>query len=174
MEEEEKKEENEGADLPLRNFPHWSAARRKFAPDCCFFSAGNLERELQAKQVSLSITDEEIAAISRLEEEETLQVRCPISGCGATLSSLSDFESHYSSAHRATCSVCFNVYPTTRLLNIHISECHDSFFKAKVARNYPMVSQAITLFLYFMWRIVLTNHQQTNLVEIGLSIQDSK
>lgn len=53
MEEEEKKEENEGADLPLRNFPHWSAARRKFAPDCCFFSAGNLERELQAKQVKI-------------------------------------------------------------------------------------------------------------------------
>ncbi|KAG6556107.1 hypothetical protein Mapa_002048 [Marchantia paleacea] len=136
MEEEEK--EKEDVDQTWRDFPYWSAARRKFAPDCCFFSAGNLERELQAKQVSLSITDEEKAAISRLEEEETLQVRCPIVGCGATLSSLSDFESHYTVGHRATCSVCSNVYPTTRLLNIHISECHDSFFKAKVARNYPM------------------------------------
>lgn len=43
------------------------------------------------------------------------------------------------SRHTATCSVCSRVFPTTRLLNFHVSETHDSFFQAKVARNYPMV-----------------------------------
>ncbi|KAJ0469632.1 putative Zinc finger protein [Helianthus annuus] len=30
------------------------------------------------------------------------------------------------------------VYPTSRLLGIHVSEAHDSFFQAKVARGYAM------------------------------------
>ncbi|KAL2629632.1 hypothetical protein R1flu_014318 [Riccia fluitans] len=136
MEEEEK--EKDRAEQTSKEFPRWRAARRKFAADSPFFSAGNLERELQAKQVSLSITEEEKLAISRLEEEESLRVRCPIAGCGAILNSLSAFESHYAVRHTATCSVCSSVFPTTRLLNMHVSERHDSFFKAKVARNYPM------------------------------------
>ncbi|KAL3687643.1 hypothetical protein R1sor_013952 [Riccia sorocarpa] len=134
-------EEAEVKDRPeqtIRDFPRWIAARRKFSPDSPFFSAGNLERELQAKQVSLDITEEEKLAISRLEEEESLRLRCPIAGCGAILKSLSDLESHYTVRHTATCSVCSRVFPTTRLLNLHVSERHDSFFKAKVARNYPM------------------------------------
>jgi hypothetical protein len=44
MEEEKKKEE--GNNAPTRGF-----VRRKFAIDSPFFSAGNLERELLAKQV---------------------------------------------------------------------------------------------------------------------------
>jgi len=30
------------------------------------------------------------------------------------------------------------VYPTSRLLSLHVSEAHDSFFQAKVARGFPM------------------------------------
>jgi hypothetical protein len=67
------------------------------------------------------------------------QLNCPIIGCGAKLKGLQDLESHYKSRHTATCSVCSRVFPTTRLLNFHVSETHDSFFQAKVARNYPMV-----------------------------------
>lgn len=63
---------------------------------------------------------------------------CPIAGCGAHLDCLEDFEDHYSTRHTASCSVCSRVYPTSRLLSIHISEAHDSFFQAKVARGFPM------------------------------------
>lgn len=52
---------------------------------------------------------------------------------------MEDFENHYNARHTASCSVCSRVYPTSRLLSIHVSEVHDSFFKAKVARGYDMV-----------------------------------
>lgn len=65
---------------------------------------------------------------------------CPIVGCGAHLDSVEEFEDHYNARHTASCSVCSRVYPTSRLLSIHVSEVHDSFFQAKVARGYPMVN----------------------------------
>lgn len=52
---------------------------------------------------------------------------------------MEDFENHYNARHTASCSVCSRVYPTSRLLSIHVSEVHDSFFQAKVARGYDMV-----------------------------------
>jgi hypothetical protein len=67
-------------------------------------------------------------------------VVCPIVGCGAHLISLEHFEDHYNGRHTASCSVCSRVYPTSLLLSIHVSEAHDSFFQAKVARGYAMVS----------------------------------
>ena len=70
------------------------------------------------------------------------EVFCPIVGCGAHLKSLAEFEDHYNARHTACCSVCSRVYPTSRLLSIHVSEVHDSFFQAKVARGYPMVNSS--------------------------------
>ena len=75
-------------------------------------------------------------------------VCCPIAGCGAHLDCLEDFEDHYSTRHTASCPVCSRVYPTSRLLIIHISEAHDSFFQAKVARGFPMVITSIPHHLY--------------------------
>ncbi|KAH1205005.1 Zinc finger protein 511 [Glycine max] len=66
------------------------------------------------------------------------EVFCPIVGCGARLTSMEDFENHYNARHTASCSVCSRVYPTSWLLSIHVSEVHDSFFQAKVARGYDM------------------------------------
>lgn len=60
-------------------------------------------------------------------------------GCGARLNTLDVFEDHYNARHTASCSTCSRVYPTSRLLSIHVSEAHDSFFQAKVARGYAMV-----------------------------------
>ncbi|KAJ7297576.1 hypothetical protein O6H91_05G077200 [Diphasiastrum complanatum] len=119
-------------------FPVWKAIRRRFPPDHPFFSGGNVERELLAKQVTLEITEEERTYISNMQEEQCWQISCPIVGCGARLSGLNDLESHYFVRHTATCSVCCRVFPTRRLLSLHIAETHDSFFQAKVARNYPM------------------------------------
>ncbi|KAH8935575.1 hypothetical protein BDL97_17G035800 [Sphagnum fallax] len=50
MEEEKEKEKEEGDDAPKMGFAKWVAARRKFAIDSPFFCAGNMERELLAKQ----------------------------------------------------------------------------------------------------------------------------
>ncbi|XP_006848252.2 zinc finger protein 511 [Amborella trichopoda] len=126
-------EEKEGLD-----FPYWSVIRRKYDPDAPFFASGNIERELLSKQVALDLTQDEEYELSNMADAEHGKICCPIAGCGAQLISLEDFEDHYLSRHSASCSVCSRVYPTSRLLNIHISEAHDSFFQAKVARGYAM------------------------------------
>ncbi|KAK7311351.1 hypothetical protein RJT34_09432 [Clitoria ternatea] len=115
-------------------FPYWKPVRRRFRPDSPFFAPGNLERELIAKQVALELTEEKKPVDNWIQEEER-EVFCPIVGCGACLSSMEDFENHYNARHTTSCSVCSRVYPTPRLLSIHISEVHDSFFQAKAARG---------------------------------------
>jgi len=47
----EEEKEKEGNNAPKMGFAKWVAVRRKFAIDSPFFSAGNVERELLAKQV---------------------------------------------------------------------------------------------------------------------------
>ncbi|XP_019185404.1 PREDICTED: zinc finger protein 511 [Ipomoea nil] len=119
-------------------FPFWSPARRRYGPDDPFFAAGNIERQLLAKQVALDLTEAEKQVVRNMDYGESSDVFCPIIGCCAWLRSLDDFEDHYNARHSASCSVCSRVYPTSRLLSIHISEAHDSFFKAKVARGFAM------------------------------------
>eukprot|EP00249_Psilotum_nudum_P034998 c5479_g1_i1 orf=156-992(+) len=122
----------------LREFPVWKAVRRRLLPSSSFFAAGNVERELLAKQVSLEITEEEKAQISRIEEEQSWETQCPIEGCKVKLKGVDDLEAHYAARHISICCVCSRVFPTTRLLNLHVAEVHDSFFQAKSARGYPM------------------------------------
>ncbi|WRX20440.1 hypothetical protein QQP08_014931 [Theobroma cacao] len=120
------------------SFPYWTSTRRRFDPDSPFFSSGNIERELLAKQVALDLTEDERNQLEKMVAKDARGVFCPIVGCGARLISLEDFEDHYNARHTASCSVCSRVYPTSHLLSIHVSEAHDSFFQAKVARGYAV------------------------------------
>lgn len=120
------------------NFPFLNPVRRRFVPDAPFFEAGNIERELLAKQVALDLTEEEKQQIRSMEDWGSREIFCPIVGCGVRLKSLEDFEDHYNARHTASCSVCSRVYPTSHLLSMHVSEAHDSFFQAKVARGFAM------------------------------------
>ncbi|XP_068664940.1 uncharacterized protein [Aristolochia californica] len=119
-------------------FPFWIADVRKFDPNAPLFVSGNIERELLAKQFALDLNEDEKCQIQNMEDVEGRILTCPIAGCGALLDSLENFEDHYHARHMASCSVCFRVYPTSRLLSIHISEAHDSFFQAKAARGFAM------------------------------------
>ncbi|KAJ1275523.1 hypothetical protein BS78_05G142300 [Paspalum vaginatum] len=116
----------------------WLAARRRLSPDDAFFAAGDLERELLAKHVALDLSEGDRNQLEKMEVASTCTLFCPIAGCGAHLDCLEDFEDHYVTRHTASCSVCSRVYPTSRLLSIHVSEAHDSYFQAKVARGFPM------------------------------------
>ncbi|PAN42532.1 hypothetical protein PAHAL_8G162600 [Panicum hallii] len=116
----------------------WLAARRRLAPDDPFFAAGDLERELLAKHVALDLSEDDRNQLEKMEVASTCTLFCPIAGCGVHLDCLEDFEDHYVTRHTASCSVCSRVYPTSRLLSIHVSEAHDSYFQAKVARGFPM------------------------------------
>ncbi|CAN1137505.1 Zinc finger protein 511, partial [Linum perenne] len=120
-------------------FPYWNPVRRRFSPESPFFQSGNIERELLAKQIALDLSEDQKHSWSSMDEDSET-IHCPIVGCRAPLSTMG-FENHYISQHTAACSVCHRAYPTSRLLSMHISEAHDSFFQAKVARGYPMVKK---------------------------------
>lgn len=93
-------------------------------------------------------------------------VFCPIVGCGARLTCLEDFEDHYNARHTASCSVCSRVYPTSRLLSIHVSEAHSSFFQAKVARGDPMV---FPVFVLLCWYCLRNDHAMFSVFPIDMS-----
>uniref|UniRef100_A0A7N0UBP7 C2H2-type domain-containing protein n=1 Tax=Kalanchoe fedtschenkoi TaxID=63787 RepID=A0A7N0UBP7_KALFE len=89
-------------------------------------------------QVALDMSEEEKLQLQDIgSEDSSREIFCPIVGCRARLNA-AEFEDHYNARHTASCSVCSRVYPTTRLLSLHVSEAHDSFFQAKVARGYAM------------------------------------
>lgn len=90
------------------------------------------------QRATVELTEDDKSQLNNLHTEQYWNLPCPITGCAARLSAMEDFEDHYFARHTATCSVCSRAFPTTRLLNIHVAESHDSFFQAKVGRGYPM------------------------------------
>ncbi|XP_054288232.1 zinc finger protein 511-like [Macrosteles quadrilineatus] len=62
---------------------------------------------------------------------------CDVPGCKETFASLMEFDMHYNSRHRYACRECNKHLPTGHLLDLHISETHDSFFAAQAERK-PM------------------------------------
>jgi hypothetical protein len=49
--------------------------------------------------------------------------------CGLHFSNVVRFESHANYVHKCKCSECWRRYPSIRLLELHVIECHDSMFK---------------------------------------------
>ncbi|XP_015174075.1 PREDICTED: zinc finger protein 511 [Polistes dominula] len=62
---------------------------------------------------------------------------CPNSQCAEVFKTLLDFEMHYNSCHRYICMECKKIKPNSRLLEIHIQETHDTFFKL-LSEKQPM------------------------------------
>eukprot|EP01028_Stygiella_incarcerata_P012599 TRINITY_DN7915_c2_g1_i3.p1 TRINITY_DN7915_c2_g1~~TRINITY_DN7915_c2_g1_i3.p1 ORF type:complete len:231 (-),score=59.11 TRINITY_DN7915_c2_g1_i3:22-612(-) len=58
-------------------------------------------------------------------------------GCDRRFRSLRAFEEHYHASHRFRCIQCGRTFVNRRLLDIHITETHDSFFFA-VRKTRPM------------------------------------
>jgi hypothetical protein len=54
--------------------------------------------------------------------------------CSRSFESIESFESHYGSFHRFECKTCHVTLPSAHLLNLHITECHDSYFQALLAQ----------------------------------------
>ena len=59
---------------------------------------------------------------------DTVMIPCIVSGCDVKLSKLSDMTNHYNQFHFHKCIECNRCYPSERLLSLHISELHDSYF----------------------------------------------
>ena len=63
---------------------------------------------------------------------------CHVPGCVKVFETLVSFEDHYNTAHRYVCETCHKRLPSPHLLDLHISETHDSYFAALAERK-PMV-----------------------------------
>ncbi|XP_012254443.2 zinc finger protein 511 [Athalia rosae] len=77
------------------------------------------------------VDDEELC------HEAIKEFSCNVPGCTATFQTLIDFETHYNGSHRYICLECKKCRPSARLLDIHVQETHDSFFKV-LAERQPM------------------------------------
>jgi mannosyltransferase OCH1-like enzyme len=67
--------------------------------------------------------------------------------CDSTFENLFDYELHYDNNHHFVCTQCKKWKPNARLLEIHIQEMHDSFFKI-LAEKQPMVFIYTFTFFY--------------------------
>ncbi|CAH2094080.1 unnamed protein product [Euphydryas editha] len=66
---------------------------------------------------------------------DMLETTCTIPGCNFTVTSILDYENHYNSSHRYSCSQCKKVLLSPHLLDLHIQEQHDSFFAVMAAKK---------------------------------------
>lgn len=110
--------------------------KRRYAPDDVFFYEGNLERELRSK---LGICAEDTEEWGLFEEEKksgghVSEFSCNIDGCRASFCTTAEFERHYAQAHENVCISCGVSYATNRLLDFHIRESHDAFFRVRAKR----------------------------------------
>jgi len=72
---------------------------------------------------------------------------CNVPGCGAEFETIFSYESHYNLSHRFTCNECKKNLPNSHLLDLHISESHDSYF-AVLSEKRPMVQIKEKLFSF--------------------------
>lgn len=58
---------------------------------------------------------------------------CNVPGCNRQFNSMLAYDRHYSSSHRYQCAQCHRMLPSAHLLDLHLTEQHDSFFAAQLA-----------------------------------------
>jgi len=69
------------------------------------------------------------------EPDPDKQILCRFAGCNQIFTDTPTYESHYNTAHFFACSICNRSFPSSYLLDLHISEMHDTFFAARVERG---------------------------------------
>ncbi|CAM9296786.1 unnamed protein product [Scytosiphon promiscuus] len=113
--------------------------RRPLSPDAEFFDEGNTNRALLCKINVFAIIARggESDEMDVLDKQNQQRYDCMFQDCAASFSSLKRHEEHYETSHRNRCSTCGRSFPTNRLLDLHLSEQHDSFFRAMAERR-PM------------------------------------
>ncbi|XP_016659797.1 zinc finger protein 511 isoform X1 [Acyrthosiphon pisum] len=71
------------------------------------------------------------------EQRGTDNFQCNVDGCTSSFTSMADYDSHYNSNHRYTCIYCRKLLQSAHLLDLHLSETHDNFFKVSSVKK-PM------------------------------------
>ena len=98
-----------------------------------FFADGNATVANLRKLITVPVP-----VLEAVKQKRRRRFSCRISGCKLKFESEAAFLLHYNSMHRNVCSVCRHVLPTQRLLDLHLRETHDSYFKC-MAEHEKMV-----------------------------------
>ncbi|CAO1423422.1 unnamed protein product [Diamesa hyperborea] len=72
----------------------------------------------------LGVLPDEKAVLAPLCDDTII---CNVPNCKKSFNSIKDYESHYKT-HMYSCNQCKKSLPSAHLLDLHISETHDSFF----------------------------------------------
>lgn len=123
-----------GFSLTFRRF------KRFITPGDEFFEDGDRLCFSEAKHY---IQDEDIDQLSNLVSHVTLSrtkssgtfISCDVKGCKESFDTTKAYEVHFQNSHRFSCRECRLNFPSNFLLDVHISENHDSFFSAKRERG---------------------------------------
>ncbi|XP_054030592.1 zinc finger protein 511 [Dryobates pubescens] len=83
---------------------------------------GDVHRHLYLQGVLSGLTEV-------TERPKVSAFSCHSSGCCQVFDTLEGYEHHYNTQHRNVCSSCRRSFPSGPLLDIHISEWHDSLFQ---------------------------------------------
>lgn len=97
--------------------------------DPIFDDGNRLEQPVQKLGVYSVIAEED------LHIKNT--VRCNIPNCQKEFDTIFGYESHYNTSHRHLCNECHKNLPSAHLLDLHLSETHDSFFAVQ-SQTKPM------------------------------------
>ncbi|GFG36902.1 hypothetical protein Cfor_12452 [Coptotermes formosanus] len=96
-----------------------------------FFAEGDAVCKAYKREGIVEIDDEDLC------HEVVAKFPCHVMGCMLEFDSLLQYELHYNSSHRYYCNECRKRLPSPHLLDLHVSESHDSFFLAQAQRQ-PM------------------------------------
>ncbi|KAG7398763.1 hypothetical protein PHYBOEH_010506 [Phytophthora boehmeriae] len=107
---------------------------RKYSPEHPLFAAGTLQWAAKYYQQPESMVQPE-EVIDKAEDAST--ITCRLATCNVTFQSVVGYEEHYDMVHRNICRDCSQSFLSLRLLDIHISETHDAFFKL-LSKKKPM------------------------------------
>lgn len=74
---------------------------------------------------------------------------CHVPGCRKSFETLLEFEGHYNNNHKYVCGTCKKRLASPHLLDLHVSEQHDSYFAALAERKPMVICLQEVLCLYF-------------------------
>lgn len=97
------------------------------------FIAGNKMYIPEFKKLGAITVVNEIQEYLPLPNENG--VFCGVPGCEDTFKDVDSYQAHIYNIHRYLCSVCRRCLPTAHLLDLHILECHDSYFITRAERG---------------------------------------
>ena len=123
-----------GFSLTFKRFTRFIRPGDDFFEDgdrLCFSEAKHYIQDDDIDQLSNLVST---VTLTRTNSNETL-ISCDVKGCKETFNTTKAYDVHIQNSHRFSCRDCRLNFPSNFLLDVHITENHDSFFSTKRERG---------------------------------------